>query len=212
MVFGNISESIKINVTGNASDIPTGTVLVYLNSTLDGFTNRTYEATLEDGFVSIDDAPLDLLNVSTYDVYVRYIGDEHYLSGNATATFVVSNAKPSLNIGISDYTYNETKTIIFDLIGINDEPITGKVIFNITGTESDGTPYSLTDIEINITRDEHGVIVNNTYELPVLNATGVDNNYEIVAFSPESTNYNSTNNSTNTSPKFLLITSNCFSN
>ncbi|MEE3418592.1 MAG: Ig-like domain repeat protein, partial [Methanosphaera sp.] len=195
ITYGN-SESIKINVTGNASDIPTGTVLVYLNSTLDGFTNRTYEATLEDGFVSIDDAPLDLLNVSTYDVYVRYIGDEHYLSGNATATFVVSNAKPSLNIGISDYTYNETKTIIFDLIGINDEPITGKVIFNITGTESDGTPYSLTDIEINITRDEHGVIVNNTYELPVLNATGVDNNYEIVAFSPESTNYNSTNNST----------------
>ncbi|MBE6486958.1 MAG: hypothetical protein E7Z85_08980, partial [Methanosphaera stadtmanae] len=193
--YGN-SESIKINVTGNASDIPTGTVLVYLNSTLDGFTNRTYEATLEDGFVIIDDAPLDLLNVSTYDVYIRYIGDEHYLSGNVTTTFVVSNAKPSLNIGISDYTYNETKTIIFDLIGINDEPITGKVIFNITGTESDGTPYSLTDIEINITRDEHGVIVNNTYELPVLNATGVDNNYEIVAFSPESTNYNSTNNST----------------
>ena len=192
IVYGD-SETIRVNVSTAEGTKPTGNVTVYLNSTLEGFTNRTLNYTLTDedeGIIVFTEEPLNCLNVSTYDVYVRYSGDERYLSEIATTQFNVTRAESELNIERSSYDYNETGNITFNVIGVNGEDVDGKVFVNITGKETDGTEVSYNDIEVNITRDDNGNIVNNTYELPVLNA----GNYDIVAVYNGNANYNSSNN------------------
>ncbi|MBO7719687.1 MAG: carboxypeptidase regulatory-like domain-containing protein, partial [Methanosphaera sp.] len=178
---------ITVNKTSQEDPFPTGGLTVYLNSTLEGFVNQTFEIEdIGDGMVEISTPPLDLLNVSTYDVYIRYTGDGRYLSEIATANFTVSKAQSDLDFDVNNYTYNQTGNISFDLRGIEDKPMAGTVLVNITGRESDGTIYTWNDIILNIQVNGEEV-TGNVIELPILNA----GEYEVTAFYDESLNYTS---------------------
>ena len=178
---------IRVNRTSEDDPLPTGALTVYLNSTLEGFVNQTFEIEeIGDGLVEISTPPLNLLNVTDYDVYVRYSGDGRYLSEITTANFTVSKAQSSLDFDVTNYTYNETGDISFDLKGIEDKPMAGIVLVNITGRETDGTIYTWNDIRLNIQVNGEEV-TGNIIELPILNA----GEYEVTAFYNESLNYTS---------------------
>ncbi|MBE6487853.1 MAG: hypothetical protein E7Z86_04000, partial [Methanosphaera stadtmanae] len=178
---------IRVNRTSDDDQLPTGSLTVYLNSTLEGFVNQTFEiGDIGDGVVEISTPPLNLLSAADYDVYVRYNGDGRYLSEIATANFTVSKAQSKLDFDVSNYTYNQTGNISFNLTGIEDMPMAGTVLVNITGRESDGTIYSWNDIVLNIQVNGEEV-TGNVIELPILNA----GEYEVTAFYNESLNYTS---------------------
>ena len=178
---------IRVNRTSDDDQLPTGNLTVYLNSTLEGFVNQTFEiGAIGDGVVNISTPPLNLLSAADYDVYVRYNGDGRYLSEIATANFTVSKAQSKLDFDVSNYTYNQTGNISFNLTGIEDMPMAGTVLVNITGRETDGTIYSWNNITLNIQVNDE-VVTGNVIELPILNA----GEYEVTAFYNESLNYTS---------------------
>ena len=183
-------ETIDITVTSRrGGGIPTGNVTVTINNTM-GYDNITFDGEdvkiLDNGHVQIT---VPGLNASEYTVYVYYNGDETFIPDTNSSTFTVSKAASYTSIGIENYTYNNTKNSTFTVTNRLSEEITGKVLVNITGVETDGTEYSLSGVEVNITMDEEGYIVNKTFELPILNA----GNYTIIAYYNGSNNYNASN-------------------
>ena len=159
-------EIITFDVTGiGGTDIPTGNITVYINDT---YGNVIYDnLTINIG----DSITLQKLNATEYYIYARYNGDENYLPYNETSVFHVDMADSFINIGIENYTYNETRNITITVpyiesgkisIIVSDDDFTQSYTVYITeGTEEVKVELPILDAgEYNIEAIFHG---NNNY-------------------------------------------------
>ncbi|WP_297979945.1 Ig-like domain repeat protein [uncultured Methanobrevibacter sp.] len=104
-------ELINFTVSGTAGT-PQGNLSIVIN---DSNGNIIYEGLL--GLSDLGTAQLNLerLNVSHYNVSVRYNGDENYIPVNTSGEFDVYRGESYLNIDIDNYTYNETRNITISM-------------------------------------------------------------------------------------------------
>ena len=104
------NESVIITVSANGDEIPTGNIELWLN---DKFINNY---TLTDGKTEI--ITLTDLNTGTYNVTVKYSGDEKFLPFENKTQFIVNKLYSFVNIIVENYNYGETGKIIIQTPGI----------------------------------------------------------------------------------------------
>ena len=114
-------ENISFQVTGGLSDIPSGNITVIINDT-NG--NIIYNNTIPLNASGEAAISLPRLNATEYYIYAKYNGDDNYLPDNETDVFHVSMGESFINIGIENYTYNETRNITITIPYIEDGKVT----------------------------------------------------------------------------------------
>ena len=78
------------------------------------------------------------LKADTYDVAVKYSGDNNYNDAVATSSFTVSKVDPTMDVTVDDIVFGEDLTVN----AVLPADATGKVIITV-----DGTPYTATIID-----------------------------------------------------------------
>ncbi len=169
-------ENITFEVTGIIGQTPTGNITVFINDTNGTviynntiFLNDTAQAVLN----------LPRLNATEYYIYAKYNGDENYLPDNETSIFHVDMAESYINIGIENYTYNETRNITITIPYIEDGKVS-VIVSNENYTQLDTIYVTEGTEEIKI-------------ELPILDA----GEYEIEAIFHGNNNYFPSQNTAN---------------
>ena len=169
-------ENISFQVTGGLADVPSGNITVIINDTNGNIIyndtislNETGEATLS----------LPRLNATEYYIYAKYNGDDNYLPDNETDVFHVSMGESFINIGIENYTYNETRNITITVPYIED----GKISV-IVSNENFTQLYT-----IYVSEGTEEILI----QLPILDA----GEYEIEAVFHGNNNYFPSQNTTN---------------
>ncbi|WP_458404111.1 Ig-like domain repeat protein [Methanobrevibacter sp.] len=156
---------IHVRDKNNADEIPTGKVSVWLNDTfLGNFTldnGKTVEISLAD------------LKCGTYDVKVRYAGDDAFLPRENSTTFKVMKIASFIIATVENYTHGET----------------GNIIIQVPKNEINTIDLVLNDQTYRIKVNESGYA---EFPIPELDY-GV---YEVEFVYPETGNYLKSTNST----------------
>lgn len=138
------TEPLVFKVTGDKK-VPTGNITVILTSNLEGFENKSYVVKVgDDGFAYLN---VTGLNVSNYNVSVRYNGDSNYLPASNSTAFTVSKVPSKVTVTVDDIVYGEDAIVKVNLTDKDGKGITGKV--NVTIKDNDGNPVK--DITVDVT-------------------------------------------------------------
>ncbi|AGN16734.1 Ig-like domain-containing protein [Methanobrevibacter sp. AbM4] len=166
ITYGN-DETLTIKLTGIGNTGLNGTVILNINGT-------DYTVNIVNGIGSQDIAEP---NAGIYDITANYEGNENYTSTTTTTDYTVAKANlTSFDITVMNTTYNSDNTISFNVAGINNEAIDGKIIVTINGK----------DYTVDITAGK-GILV-----LKDL----IPNTYDVLAVFQETTNYNNSTKNT----------------
>ena len=103
----------------------TGSVTVNVNG-------KDYTGTVVNGIANV---PVSGLKADTYDVIVKYSGDNNYNDAVATSSFTVSKVDPTMDVTVDDIVFGEDLTVE----AVLPADATGKVVITV-----DGTPYTAT--------------------------------------------------------------------
>ena len=103
----------------------TGSVTVNVNG-------KDYTGTVVNGIANV---PVSGLKADTYDVIVKYSGDNNYNDAVATSSFTVSKVDPTMDVTADDIVFGEDLTVE----AVLPADATGKVVITV-----DGTPYTAT--------------------------------------------------------------------
>ena len=106
----------------------TGNVTVNVNG-------KNYNGTVINGMANVK---VSGLKADTYDVAVKYSGDNNYNDAVATSSFTVSKVDPTMDVTVDDIVFGEDLTVN----AVLPADATGKVIITV-----DGTPYTATIID-----------------------------------------------------------------
>ena len=148
--YGTIED---LNVTVNFTDA-TGTITLYINSTVDGFNNITkvFDLTTDNnGKVNWNIDEL-ILPVGTYDVTAVYSGDRKYNNSTSQIKLIVveQNSEYEITVEANNSVYGDDEIIIVTVPDDADGTVTisidgreietkqvsgGKAVFNVTGLE-----------------------------------------------------------------------------
>ena len=148
--YGTIED---LNVTVNFTDA-TGTITLYINSTVDGFNNITkvFDLTTDNnGKVNWNIDQL-ILPVGTYDVTAVYSGDRKYNNSTSQIKLIVveQNSEYEITVEANNSVYGDDEIIIVTVPDDADGTVTisidgreietkqvsgGKAVFNVTGLE-----------------------------------------------------------------------------
>ena len=218
--YGTVED---LNITVNFTDA-TGTIILYINSTVDGFNNITKTFTLttdDEGKVNWDIDEL-ILPVGTYDVTAVYSGDRKYNNSTSQVKLIIveQNEAYEITVEANNTVYGQDEIIIVTVpsdangtvtISINGREIEtkqvsdGKAIFNVTGLEVHDD-YNVTAV---YNGDANYKAGNNASDL--FNVTKAESHIEVVA---EDINYTQIENitvslpDTNASGKLVITINN----
>ena len=106
----------------------TGSVTVNVNG-------KDYTGTVVNGIANVK---VSGLKADTYDVAVKYSGDNNYNDAVATSSFTVSKVDPTMDVTVDDIVFGEDLTVN----AVLPADATGEVIITV-----DGTPYTATIID-----------------------------------------------------------------
>ena len=101
----------------------TGSVTVNVNG-------KDYTGTVVNGIANV---PVSGLKADTYDVIVKYSGDNNYNDAVATSSFTVSKVDPTMDVTVDGIVFGEDLTVE----AVLPADATGKVVIVV-----DGTPYT----------------------------------------------------------------------
>ncbi|WP_458406325.1 Ig-like domain repeat protein, partial [Methanobrevibacter sp.] len=149
IAYGDIE---NLTITVNETDV-SGTIIVYVNSTKEGFENITKVIDIVDGNVVQWNIDEKVLPAGEYTVTAIYSGDSKYNGSNGTYIFVVDKITDyEITVEANNTVYGEDEIIIVtvpdDATGnvvlvspvlgqdtLTEQIVDGKAIFNVTGLQ-----------------------------------------------------------------------------